>query len=658
MVLPFSFWDVGRGDVQGATSTRDPGICAIYEELVRRLNAGARSGGAREAKGETPRWRELEEGHLTNLGSVLLEQIVGGMFRSKEGLREVSLFRLDRGVRQQRFGSAISLVTPKMYKRLCGGAGLGVDAGQPDSVPETFTCTVSDVSLVLCSTGVGLLIADLHLWDLAKPTAGPEGVDSDFEPRLLEFVNICQYYGGSARSDQAPVFLPHAPLLLAADALVAAALGKEYLEPVRRTLLSQVDPLVAETCRGTSLEGSAEEVARCFKAELGKRVFTPILGSLDSDSVEGVSWTEVADWLAGGESKNADSQLKRGLEALRSGSPQSIKGLDGPGQHAVQTCWGQVVDRLGASLVEMHLQGAKAWPSWRWQDLAAFVLEDLGLQAPPNETPAHFLNGDRFFIFSHVSCPGQLKIDPGAKREFAAHLSLREGSKYLPNVDSDDLVGAFQCSFETHMVAMALEGVAVLQAEGLNPEHAEDSSSVRFRQFLLVMLGLIYRFTLLDIAFAVSGKRLDDSRKELEEIQRLDDRVSHFTNRIYNSHVSNFSHLQALYEKIHSRFKLDKLWSDVDRDVSQYLERRKRIEAERSEAARSRFRFGVTWLVMLVGSKDVLELFSKLHKLAEDWPPPAMQWKLFALYAVATGVLALGIEKFLLQPRRLRRRNK
>ncbi len=268
-----------------------------------------------------------------------------------------------------------------------------------------------------------------------------------------------------------------------------------------------------------------------------------------------------------------------------------------------------------------HLQGDQDGSIWSYSDLVLSLFGDMGIELKrsddpdgdagldPDEMRTLFLNGDRMFVFSH------LLLNEGDKteslKEFAVRLSRRHGI-------SHDLCGfdekTFYAPYQTIDYAISPEGVAVLQERGKNSEFDKNVAVVRERHFTLVLISLLYRFNLLNFecqsVMPDQGKTGD---QEIEAIDKLNTRVDHFTHHLYNSHVSNFTHLQELFDRLLDRMNVHQLWEDAGRDVCQYLERRKQVREQQQEKRRKKVRLALAILGGLVITSDIANLLFHLN---------------------------------------------
>ena len=551
--------------------------------------------------------RTLDTGKLKDLESVLITHVIRIFHEKEEDLPEVSVFSLDENRRKSLFGEFLFMLPSGTYRKRLKKDRCFV----PE---EGFFCLLSDIRLILGTTGIGMLQADFHLCDTGTGKTWP--CDEAFRNRLLDFVSVCQYVPSGFRKGMAPKFVRHgSTVLFSGDPSLSVFQRNAFKEFLAEFGNVAVDATGAkkDAFFGHSELSETEEQAFDHLLREVKRQ----AGSLDNPFAGNGSG------LSGFED-NIRNQIEKDQWQENRIKQEALKPLIEELRPKVREEWPGILAELPEWLNQKNHPGSLQEDQdaliWSYSNLVLSLFGDMGIELKhsddpdgdagldPDEMRTIFLNGDRMFVFSH------LFLDEGDKteslKEFAVRLSRRHGLNH-------DLCGfdekTFYAPYQTIDYAISLEGVAVLQERGKNPEFDKNTAVIRERHFTLVLISLLYRFNLLNFECQSVMPDIRKTRgQEIEAIDRLNTRVDHFTHHLYNSHVSNFTHLQELFDKLLERMNVHKLWEDAGRDVCQYLERRKQIREQHQDKRRKNIKILITLLGGLVITSDIANLLFHL----------------------------------------------
>jgi hypothetical protein len=586
-------------------------------------------------------WSHVGKGRVRDIQSVLLPQVVQVLMGSTQGdgkeegaddwpgvLGEITVLSLNTHLREQLFGSFLFCASTKNLELARKkGTGLSPDSGD--------FCALSDVRLVLAASGVGLLQIDLHYCE----PLDLEATDEAYRDRLLAFASKAQYWPAKSRPTSSPVFMSVGPEILALEGGPLRSGANQLWDKVARQfidahagglgaaiddLLTDVEEADLKKFRGM-LEGELRKGFNIYFRQLLTALQRDVDG--DDESPRARRRDDLAQWMTAGGDEPPASLLNAGEEAVTSWTQKMtprkpgnkpIDALKGSLMASMEETLSAVVPWLKASyeLPQMaSLDGPSHTEAWTYKHLLALLLKQMGIRVDETGMPDLLLNGDRLIGFAHhkfaQGTPDWLTSDDA--RVFAARLSRLHDIKHDASRadDDEDAPGRFE-PFESHLYNVSLEGLAVLQVPGQNPEFYKQNTVVRDRHYLLFLLSQVYRFSLLNFTFHSIEDKEPDAGEEIERIERLCGRMEHFTHWIYHGQVSSMSHLQELFELLLDRMNVKRLWEDTERDLPRYVERKRRLVEHQEQRRKAKFERFVSVLgsiFILVNVIDFLEKF-------------------------------------------------
>ncbi len=651
VVLPFSY---SRHLDRQPERRHEGDERAQLEQLLDRLDW-------REATDDSwrSRWQTARPGMRRELMSVLLPQqvelLLGPPGDPGHG-EDIVVLSMDDGVREDRLGSLLFVSSEKRVELATSKR----KALAPSS--GTF-CLLGDLQLALVSTGVGVLMLDLHPV-IAPGGAAGEDDEEGWQEALTGFVADTQYLPGGQRDTKVTAFLSPAPFLLTSDEPALAGAKGDLITAHAQRLAERV---TAEAQRQLQAEHTLPpKLAGAIKARSNMlcKGFFGAAGA-NAPALDGGTRFALTTHLqlpnsgAGKARAKLEAHLERSLAVLKPWPwERSRPGAEQPppdeGSH--EACVARAFEAEGAAF-RAGIAGAHPTPRapargeavrgpqrWGYDELVREVFEELGLPGSAEKRGELLLNGDRMFTFTHLGLPASSACTVAQQRALAARLSRRHDTKHAPS-GSDGAAtaaGLFE-PFVTLRYHVSLEGVAAVQAEGGNSEFFAQVQVVRERHFGLVLLALLYRFALLNLSLEGTRERSRDEEVELAHIERLRDRVEHFTHWVYHGHVSNITHLQGLFDLLLERMNVRRLWEDVERDIPQYLERRRTLLEKRAEARREKIEDALKILGAIFVSVQAIDLAEKFGFDLPGWASALdVPWRLALLSgaAVLAGLIA------------------
>ena len=579
-------------------------------------------------------WNLLEEGMQTNYKSVLLPQLVSILLSPKNNPTnkkgyppEISIFRMENECRKKSFGDF--LFTTKSKDQI----NFKKKKKRNSQSNDGFFCLLSDIRLIVSSTGVAVIQLDLHLCNIGE--ADKPLVNKEFKKKLMDFVSLCQYFPSKQRKEISPIFVRNHPMILTSLDPSLEVFKIDYLKKMlneftdyfkkeinnkKQTLIEQHGTATDKAFNhmiGEAKRNISEDKANFFKI-FEENISNPTLSNEDID--QKIKWLEnpIKDELTREQVNVLRPKIQQELILMMKQIPDWIKKKNKPESQKNET-------------------NTECNRTWEYDSLVKYIFKTMN---PPNDADTNndsaednkisfnsddadrlFLNGDRMFIYNHVLLDPEEKITDDNNEAFAYRLSRRHNTNYalVPMQNKNEIISTYQ-PFETIYYNIALEGIAVLQATGDNSMFDKDSSILRERHFLLILIALLYRYNLLNIVFqsVINEENIED---ESEQVEKLNSRIEHFTHHIYHSHISNITHLQNLFVVLFKQMDIKLLWEDTDRDIAQYLERKRMFIERQKEQRRKKFGIFITIIASLIAFKDILELLSKLEstKLIVKW---------------------------------------
>ncbi len=645
----------------------------IFHALLKRLREPPVAEGQRAA-----RWRPERGGLRRELNSVLLPQQVELLLGrdDDDGVGDdIAMFALDEGQLRGRFGELVFASTSQHHDAALSGR-------RPLLPKSGAFCIVQALRLVLCSAGVGIILLDLHP---VLSTEAPEKEDA-WERWLGEvtgFVASTQYVPGGQRDSKTTLFLAPDPVLLAsverdlmgAKGAIIADVGARLADRVAKGALSLLGEAHPEVGKIEVLPGKLVGAIRARTNMICKAFFDATGDSaVPADDPARAAIAAHVQRPAGTQGRGRELLVLR-MEACHQSLgiwPWERQG-SGAGKESVELAIGQACAQAFDAQVESFLDvlaGAmplSAPPSdpaiegsrtWNYDDVIQLVFGDLGLPMAIEDHGRLLLSGDRMFTFTHIRLPKDTFGDDERQRALAMRLSRRHdlGHDSSPTDGRVDAPGMFE-PFDTLRYAVSLEGVCAVQREGSNSQFFQQVQVVRERHFSLVLLALVYRFALLNLTLEGTRVRSRAEDTELAHIERLRARVEHFTHWVFHGHVSNITHLQGLFDLLLERMNVHRLWGDVERDIPQYLERRKTIIEKREqqrrevvEARKERFEKMISILGAVFVVASLIELGEKFGlDVSGFFSGLALPVRLAVLGGLTVGaaVLALVVNRFL-----------
>jgi hypothetical protein len=207
----------------------------------------------------------------------------------------------------------------------------------------------------------------------------------------------------------------------------------------------------------------------------------------------------------------------------------------------------------------------------------------------------------------------------------------------------------------------SLEGAAFVafDAPATDFFRRELPDHLRVRYFLLYLLALHQRFTLIQLSEAVSDHWLGRTASERERaFERIEDRLLTFTARGYFTQVMQHEHHHRIYRRWQEVFQLDELYREVSDEVhamhSLLLVRRSQLE----EAATRRLERLVGFLGLVIGIPALVLAFLDINLRGVTTAQEGLPFSVAALIAGAALVLGIltGFGLHLLARRSVQRR--
>ncbi len=602
---------------------------AVYHRLVRKL--------LRASEGSPePDW-QLDKDLDEKQRDVLLPQVISTLLtRSRDkllGFEDITVLKLS-GSKAREWNQGGLLALKRNTSR------------------KPYYALLEQIRLTLCSTGIGLLEIDLH-------PINPEGTLSEpntkrFFDALAPITSLCHRAEDNS-TDQCVAFeTDWLDILLRNEPGyqdLATALFRYFKQQVSPRLFPQ-----AEKDQAIADKRRVAAALQAFYAELRDEPSPP---KKEHESQE--AWKErkkLAQDLRNEQRQTFVARLRSRLGAKDqdAASPSAAKtlleeklkeaGLSEPGDVAedVLKAFNSVVRDLDDSATRS---------CWQPQDMTRWLFRDqLGMpEAVEAESDnRHILSGDRFFVFSHINTatPSCEYLKQEQVQRAVARVA-RHTDKNSPDLvtgsDATFSGGCFVTSLR--FTSTSLEGCAVL-VTGDGKDNYDPTEGIRIRQFMLVRLGLLYRYSLLNLSFAGDDLRGKKGNKAIDRIDLLCRAVDEFGHRLYHGHISNFSHLQAFFDVVLKAFNVERLWNDLEKDLPRILERRTLLIEKQAATRRDKVAFVATVfgvpLTALFLLKEFYELADRLDLGLPD-PKGAQGWLFLAGFGLGTLILGYGVNK-------------
>jgi len=569
---------------------------AIYQRLIRRLLVPGNSD-----------W-VLDDNSWKSQRDVLLPQVINSLITRA----------IEPSATQRRDGLKVEDITVLKLRRESTSAKKWIQ-GEVVSIKrskELYFAFVEDIRLSLCSTGIALLELDLHLLS-----------PSDFEAEerrasLADFTHAMHRCDADSQTELVEVRTRVTGLLQPA---------KAHLRPLASDSFEQSKSLALK-----DLDASLRGIAGHAMTKLKAILFPGDDDKFNKTETQRAWFEDIVE--RGQHDEQSKQHFVSELESVIAEVANSRTGKNGTTTHEQVESLSR---ELFAALLAVGTKTAQdGFHSWTPQDLVTWTLGQLGIpkERADRDCMRDVLTGDRFFVFSHINIDDDSVDwlgDPQV-RHYAAQLA-----RHHKKGTADFLVGRKGrypggCYVtEAKFCATALEGSSVIQVPGGNRHHQENLQGVRVRQFMLIRLGLLYRYSLLNLSFAGDDLRGLTGEAEIERIELLCQAVDEFGHRLYHGHISNFSHLQAFFDVVLKAFNVERLWDDLEKDLPRVLERRKLLierqlkkQREEDEARdierekrrdhrQRRIEFGAQWLGLPLAAVLVLKELNELDEKLE-----------------------------------------
>jgi hypothetical protein len=504
---------------------------ALYHRLVHRLLVSSK-----ESTPECGRW-ELDTKILGAQSDVLLPQVIKALLtRDRQIVEDITVFKL----------------SPENGTWPCPGELLSIK----HRGSERFAL-LSDLRLTLCSTGVALLEIDLHLVTSKELlTSEP----TPFFDELAAFTNRIHRVDEPSKGQCVTFDTDCWGLLLLSG-------GK--IDGLRKQLFKDI---TKKAEKAASDNAQKPIISRAF-GNLQQQVSTTL-----ADGNSSPEWAqELVSLLRDGSTEiETTGELHRALvEQLKSAMTSPDATGDSPETDELAT-------NILREIPSAAHDGSDSWSPSRFIDwLLQDVLQVPGFERPANNTERgrHVLSGDRFFVFTHVNTRDAPEVwlhDEVVQQQVArlARHTKPGAPDYITGQAGVYSGGGFVNSIR--YASTCLEGCAVLSADKQEGNYTS-KDGVRVRQFMLVRLALVYRYSLLRLSFAGDDLRHVEGEKAVAEIDLLCHALYLFGHRLYHGHISNFSHLQAFFDVLLDAFAIEKLWQDLEKDLPRILERKEML---------------------------------------------------------------------------------
>jgi hypothetical protein len=478
--------------------------------------------------------------------------------------------------------------------------------------------------------------------------------DESHLQQLMEFNFCCQYLDSPRNSRAGKVLLIKQPDLHALARFGEQTIEREILKShlsdinskVRNQLNQQIgevaknylerlgvenlDELHAEYVRGSSKGASPEDkdkmigaIVGNLKGDLNKiwnkdiKIQLPLFKGLrceDGYLEKMLDWASIADFgdaIQDSFAKETEATLSR------------LVGEMSPPQGWVKESFRELTQEVFSptiSKVHEAFENYRTTSSETFYSLFQRLVQDI--ISPESDRGAMcdiFLNGERNIIFTHALVSSEDVLEKEQLNDYAISLSRRYNKSHAEDQKSEDSgTECFRVIRPTGAItyAMSLEGVAVLQRLGGDPQFSLNSSVVRKRHYWMISLALLYRFNLLNMTFGA----LDSRDRKIQDIELVVDWVDHFTHTLYHNQLSHCGHYQAIFSNFMSEIDVDGCWESVDRSITKYAEERKRKGDRMRQLKVERFQHLAVATTAVVGFTSIIDTLPEKLNYSELLP--------------------------------------